>query len=73
MSSHKSTRIAQNRFSTSCPSQGTKFSHSGPLGSLFESLADGQMPNFLEIMAAISEISIEMTADIGLCIDCKRG
>jgi len=56
-----------------CPSQSTPFSRSGPLGSLFENLSEGQMPNFLEMMAAISEISYEMTTDSDPCIECKRG
>lgn len=69
----KTNQPAPNRFTESCPTQTTPFEHSGPLGSLFKKMAADQQPNFLEVMAAISEISIEMTADSGPCIDCKRG
>ncbi|MCK5612168.1 hypothetical protein KAR91_60410 [Candidatus Pacearchaeota archaeon] len=69
----KVTRIAQVGFSDTCEPHSPPFEHSGDLAKLFEGLSKGEMPNFLDMMSAISEISYEMTADFGPCIDCQRG
>jgi len=73
MSTKKITQPAQNRFSSPGQCQTTPFSQIGHLGSLFEKLAADEMPNFLEIMSALSEIAYEITNDNGHCIDCKTG
>lgn len=49
------------------------FDEAGELDRLFKNMADGQVPNFLELMAALSEIAYEMTSDCGPCLDCQRG
>lgn len=48
------------------------FDEAGPLDSLFKNMAAGQVPNFLEMMAALSEIAYEMTSDEPPCTDCLR-
>ena len=54
------------------PNQSAPFEEAVHVDSLFEKLADGQMPNFLEVMAALSEISYEITCDQPPCLDCRR-
>lgn len=48
----------------------TSFSHPDALVALFENLADGQTPNFLEMMTALSDVSEIMTPP-GNCPDCR--
>lgn len=58
---------------TSCElNKNAPFEGACKLDTLFKTLADGQMPNFLEVMAALSEISYEVTTDCGPCLDCRR-
>ncbi len=49
------------------------FEEAGDLDRLFKNMAAGHVPNFLELMAAISEISVELTDDSPPCLDCKIG
>lgn len=49
------------------------FEEAGELDRLFKNMADGQVPNFLDVMSALSEIAYEMTSDCGTCLDCQRG
>lgn len=49
---------------------GTSFSRPDALGSLFKNLADGQTPTFLEMIAALSDVSLLVTPD-GACPDCR--
>ena len=73
MSNQKLTRLAQDGLSCASQGQTTPFDQDGDLAKLFKQLSEGQMPNFLEMMSALSEISYEMTNDFGPCFDCKNG
>lgn len=44
--------------------------HPDALARLFDGLTDGQTPDFLSMMAALSDISILVTPD-GKCSDCR--
>lgn len=56
---------------TSSETCGTSFSRPDALESLFEKLRTGYTPDFLEMMAALSDVSVLMTPD-GDCPDCQK-
>lgn len=58
--------VSQTRSSATNP---TTPEHPDALAALFQELADGRTPTFLEMIAALSDISILVTPD-GACPDC---
>lgn len=62
-------RLAQDGQTIVSETCDTPFSRPGALERLFENLSNGETPNFLEMMAALSDVSEIMTPP-GDCPDC---